>query len=44
MSDMEKDYLVWLLSEMQIPNNPWNDELKFAVKMLTKKYQIKGVQ
>jgi len=43
MTDMEKDYLVWLLSEMQIPNIPWNDELKFAVQMLTKMHQNKGV-
>ena len=34
MTHMDKDYLIWLLSEMQSRGNPWNDELKFAVQMI----------
>ena len=34
VTNMDKDYLIWLLSEMQKKDNPWNDELKFAVQMI----------
>ena len=37
MTHMDKDYLIWLLSEMQKKDNPWNDELKFAVQLIERK-------
>ena len=27
VTNMDKDYLIWLLSEMQKKDNPWNDEI-----------------
>lgn len=37
VTNMDKDYLIWLLSEMQKKDNPWNDELKFAVQLIERK-------
>ncbi len=37
VTNMDKDYLIWLLSEMQRRDNPWNDELKYAVELISRK-------
>ena len=34
VTNMDKDYLIWLLSEMQKKDNTWNDELQFAVQLI----------
>ena len=42
MSSSEKDYLVWLLKEMQRRGNPWNDELNYAVNLIKNKEEEEG--
>jgi|TARA_B110000444_G_C18625993_1_gene494522 hypothetical protein len=40
VTNLDKDYLIWLLKEMQKKENPWNDELRYAVKLIQQQQDI----